>query len=485
MKTGSESVILWLLMGVCRKIRERNNKDIEEADVSKNESMLSWLYNDRIYGNIKAMAKLAAIMLYIFLADSSLLYNKEHRRYSHLAFFIPLVSLFVIGLTTRAPVKQTTFLNPDQLNEWKGWMIIIMLLYNYTQAESILPIFVNLRLITSSFLFILGFIHFKQFWYTADYGLYKICKVLTRLNLFCVTLCLVMGHPYQFYYLVPLLTFWFVIIYLLMAIFPRVSNEIVMKSTKKNLVMAAKLIVLFVVVFVVWGHENICEWLFNQSAVSELFVDSDGDIALWRKNSGLNRYAVLYGMTCGYVYVTLKQYNFIKDADHNGLMVKSTLHALLIMVVALIALVAYEIQAFTCESKSTCDQTHAIVSILPIMGYVVIRNIPGFLRTKYSLFFAWVGEMSIELFLCQYHIWLSNDIHGLHVLIPGYPVLNGLITSFTFVCVVHEVKKICETLSEELVTKDVRIMLKRLIAFIIMLIIIWYHKTHEKKPVFY
>lgn len=87
-----------------------------------------------------------------------------------------------------------------------------------------------------------------------------------------------------------------------------------------------------------------------------------------------------------------------------------------------------------------------------------------------------------QLFLGQYHIWLANDTHGIHVLLPGYPTLNAVVTSFTFVCVIHEVKKICAILADTLVTKDVKIMLRRLLIFAIMLVVIWWHKSHEKKP---
>lgn len=61
------------------------------------------------------------------------------------------------------------------------------------------------------------------------------------------------------------------------------------------------------------------------------------------------------------------------------------------------------------------------------------------LRTRYSSFFAWFGRISLELFLCQHHIWLAADTHGVLVLLPGYPVLNVLITLFIFVCAAHEV----------------------------------------------
>ena len=59
-----------------------------------------------------------------------------------------------------------------------------------------------------------------------------------------------------------------------------------------------------------------------------------------------------------------------------------------------------------------------------IVSYIILRNVSGMLRTRYSSFFAWFGHISLELFISQYHIWLAADTHGVLVLLPGYPVLN-------------------------------------------------------------
>ena len=90
-----------------------------------------------------------------------------------------------------------------------------------------------------------------------------------------------------------------------------------------------------------------------------------------------------------------------------------------------------------------------------------------------------------QLFLGQYHIWLANDGFGVHVLVPGYPALNACVTTFTFICVIHEVKQCCTVLAELLVTEDVRVMFRRLLIFILFLGVIWWHKTHERKPTYW
>ena len=48
-------------------------------------------------------------------------------------------------------------------------------------------------------------------------------QVITRMNILVAVLCLIMGRPYQFYYFVPLVTFWFVVVYAVMALWPRVT----------------------------------------------------------------------------------------------------------------------------------------------------------------------------------------------------------------------------------------------------------------------
>jgi len=68
--------------------------------------------------------------------------------------------------------------------------------------------------------------------------------------------------------------------------------------------------------------------------------------------------------------------------------------------------------------------------------------------------------MLMQLFVAQYHIWLAADTHGLLVLLPGYPVVNIILSSFVFVCAAHEAHDITATLLPLLVPHDLRRMLR-------------------------
>lgn len=50
-------------------------------------------------------------------------------------------------------------------------------------------------------------------------------QVLFRLNFLVVVLCIVMDRPYQFYYFVPLVTVWFMIIYATLAVWPQIVQK--------------------------------------------------------------------------------------------------------------------------------------------------------------------------------------------------------------------------------------------------------------------
>jgi len=109
------------------------------------------------------------------------------------------------------------------------------------------------------------------------------------------------------------------------------------------------------------------------------------------------------------------------------------------------------------------------------VSYIVLRNISGVLRTRYSSFFAWFGRISLELFISQYHIWLAADTHGVLVLVPGYPVLNVMITSFIFVCAAHEVHRLTFVLMPYAVPSDWRLVLRNALLFLGVLIPIGIH----------
>ena len=60
-------------------------------------------------------------------------------------------------------------------------------------------------------------------------------QVMFRMNFLVIVLCFVMNRPYQFYYFVPLVSFFFLGIYVTMAMWPHVTVKSIEGKAKRSL----------------------------------------------------------------------------------------------------------------------------------------------------------------------------------------------------------------------------------------------------------
>lgn len=125
------------------------------------------------------------------------------------------ISLPLTNQPTDQPTTQPTpsrVLHREQTNEWKGWMQLVILVYQVTGASKVLPIYMLVRALVSAYLFLTGYGHFTYTWKTGDTSLVRYFRVIFRLNFLTVVLCLTMNRPYQFYSFIPLVTFWYTLV---------------------------------------------------------------------------------------------------------------------------------------------------------------------------------------------------------------------------------------------------------------------------------
>lgn len=65
------------------------------------------------------------------------------------------------------------------------------------------------------------------------------------MNMMTVVMCLVMNRPYQSYYFVPLVTFWYLVVYVVLALPPKVNAKICEAKSVAYLYIIIKFIGLF------------------------------------------------------------------------------------------------------------------------------------------------------------------------------------------------------------------------------------------------
>ncbi|XP_059174219.1 N-acetylneuraminate 9-O-acetyltransferase-like isoform X2 [Physella acuta] len=429
-------------------------------------------YNETFWEIITSLAKMGLIMAYFYLCDRTNFFMKENKYYTTLNFCLPFAYIMILGFFFTENTDKVTVLHRDQTDEWKGWMQLVILIYHLTGASKVLPLYMHIRVLVSSYLFLTGFGHFCYYWDKGEFGFVRYCLVLFRINFLVVTLCFVMNRPYQFYYFVPLVSFWFLVIYLVMAIPPHVTSESSEANPIQYLYMILKFVALIVVICLFYLSEVFFEKVFLTRPIKALFVTSDDSIHEWRFRWQLDRFSPVYGMLFAFGYKVLVRYRIVKDDSPNNLFSNPISWSLCGL--SIIGIASYAVFSVLCSSKIQCNEVHSYLVFLPIISFILLRNVLGCLRTRYSSFFAWFGKISLELFICQYHIWMAADTHGTLVLIPSYPVLNVVITSFIFIVISHEISVITQSLCTYAVPQELKALLRNIIGFIAVLLPLCY-----------
>lgn len=94
-----------------------------------------------------------------------------------------------------------------------------------------------------------------------------------RLNFLTVSLCLCMNRPYQFYHFVPLVSFWFLVIYFLAWLPPRIySGSLTEYGPRALLYLALKLLGLVSMITILYMSEVL---LYNLSNLYNLHCNNN------------------------------------------------------------------------------------------------------------------------------------------------------------------------------------------------------------------
>ena len=79
--------------------------------------------------------------------------------------------------------------------------------------------------------------------------------------------------------------------------------------------------------------------------------------------------------------------------------------------------------------KLEYNKLHPFTSWIPITVWCLLRNVTPKMRVASLGVFGWLGCITLETYIGQFHTWLSSSISdgqptGLLVLVPDYPLIN-------------------------------------------------------------
>merc|ERR550514_2057647 len=79
--------------------------------------------------------------------------------------------------------------------------------------------------------------------------------------------------------------------------------------------------------------------------------------------------------------------------------------------------------------KGEYNNLHCYYGVIPLTVYLFFRNISPTVRVYYLHLLHNLGQITLETYLLQYHVWLTSNAGTLLNVVPGYPKLTYLIAT--------------------------------------------------------
>ncbi|CAN1808528.1 Protein REDUCED WALL ACETYLATION 1 [Linum perenne] len=360
---------------------------------------------------LRAMSELGSILVYFYICDRTNLLGDSTKMYNRDLFLFLYILLIIVSAMTSFKKhtdksafsgKSIMYLNRHQTEEWKGWMQVLFLMYHYFAAAEI---YNAIRMFIAAYVWMTGFGNFSYYYIRKDFSVARFAQMMWRLNFFVIFCCIVLNNDYMLYYICPMHTLFTLMVYGSLGIFN--------KYNENSSVMALKILSCFLAVILIWEVPGVFEILWSPLTFMlgwQFFVNY------------LLLLIMIMVFQVGYMW-----YEYIYKMD-----------------------------------KVTYNKYHPYTSWIPITVYISLRNFTHQLRGCSLTLFAWLGKITLETYISQFHIWLrSNMPNGqpkwLLSFIPEYPMLNFMLTTAIYLLVSHRIFELTNTLKTVFVpTKDNR-----------------------------
>mmetsp|Transcript_4981 Transcript_4981/g.9501 ORF Transcript_4981/g.9501 Transcript_4981/m.9501 type:complete len:661 (-) Transcript_4981:124-2106(-) len=391
---------------------------------------------------MKSLGEFGGILLYSWFCENRPIFEHATKSYSRDIFwFITLIYMGFAFTTMKANPKDTSLLNREQTEEWKGWMQFLFLMYHYFHASEV---YNSIRVFISCYVWMTGFGNFSFFYIKRDFGFVRFWQMMWRLNFLVFWLMMVHGNTFILYYINPLHTFYFLMVYVAMAIFSSCNHD--------KYPIRWKLLFLGILIFVIWDIQGIFHVVFGFLPTEGIIGATHGVLHEWHFRSGLDHYSALFGMVFALNYPLAQAW---LDSVEEAPPMKQWLVKGVVLSAFVVMIFAWASEIFFLP-KPSYNEHHPYFFWIPLIGYVFIRNCSKTLRSYHLGLLTQMGKITLETYLMQHHVWLTSNAKTLLVIIPGYPLCNFFFVSCVYLIISHRLFRLTVALRAMLIPNDLK-----------------------------
>lgn len=398
---------------------------------------------------LKSMCEFGTIMLWYFLCDRTTIFPESAKSYNRDLFMFLFIILTCVAFgSSLSQFKIPLLLNRPQTEEWKGWMQVLFLMYHYFDAKEV---YNAIRIFIAAYVWMTGFGNFSYYWKTNDFSAGRFAQMLWRLNFLVFFACLVMKNSYMLYYICPMHTIFTVMVYVALGICPHVNTN--------HFWVAVKIVLCLGSVLILWDIKPVFYALWSPFAWLVGYVDprkpSDDVLYEWHFRSGLDRFIWIYGMLCAHIHpYVAAMFTWI---DNSPAIRKYSMRALITAICGVVGYYWY-INVYVLP-KPEYNKVHPYTSWIPITIWMLLRNMTPDLRLYHLRLYGWLGCITLETYICQFHIWMKTSIpdgqpKALLSIIPNYPYCNYALVTAIYIYISYRIFQCTNALKNAAVPHD-------------------------------
>ena len=336
----------------------------------------------------------------------------RERTHSPGDFWELMLILAFISILWQRPVKPArgvaSLLSRDLTSEWRGWMQAAFLMYHYCHMNEV---YAFIRLLVSAYVWQTGFGNGMYFTAKREFTGERMFQMLWRLNFLVCLLVLATKTPWIAYYVCALHTVHFIMIFGAMWI---ACKFLYTRREAKGLSVYtwwpwASLLGLTIFCALVWDVPKIYEYTFGAVVTWAFGADFDRELHF---RTFLDHYSSCFGLLAAVSAPIIMRWTEVRPIP--------SYVALGAMATALAAVwfACYWMTKWD-ESDTAYDLIHPYISTAPLWLFVLVRGATQRWRNTVSVPLEFIGKHSLEFYLLQFHLFLSQEAGAILMIVPN------------------------------------------------------------------